>query len=255
VTVLAGNTLRAVASGSLSFLFWGCLLSDIEWIYSEDPVEYCDAVSFMRDRVKGILSGSSPECVWSLEHPSVYTSGLSANPNDLLDSDRFLVCRTSRGGAYTYHGPGQRVVYLMLDLRNSQVDVRGYVAGLEDWVIRTLASCGVSGERRQGYVGVWVQQNQGKTLSSELTSQKNKIAAIGIRMQRWVTSHGVAINVNPNLEHFKGIIPCGITDWGVTSLADLGVEVSMNELDLLLRREFDPLIAFTTSTGQKAQKT
>ena len=203
----------------------------------------------MEDRVRGISDNTCHECVWLLEHPSVYTGGISAVPSDLLDHDRFLVCRSSRGGGYTYHGPGQRLVYLMLDLRKrGHIGIRWYVAELEKWVIRVLARWGIHGKQHQSRVGVWVQRVEPVTSHAKLgiEDQKHeaKIAAIGIRVRHWITSHGICINVSPNLDHFSGIIPCGISDSGVTSLAELGFEVSMKEIDSALREEFDEFLAF-----------
>jgi len=187
----------------------------------------------MEQRVSAIREGIKSECVWLLEHPPTYTAGTSAQVDDLLLPDRFPVYATGRGGQYTYHGPGQRIAYVMLDLNRRGKDVRAFVCALEDWVTDVLSQFGVRGERRQGRVGVWVQR-------PELGAGKeDKIAAIGVRVRRWVTFHGIALNVNPDLEHYSGIIPCGVQEHGVTSLVDLGKQVSMNEVDAALRASFD----------------
>jgi len=205
----------------------------VEWRIADSPVRYPDAIAHMEQRVAAIRAGTAPEQVWLVEHPPLYTAGTSAKPGDLLDPDRFPVFPTGRGGQYTYHGPGQRVAYVMLDLSARRPDVRAYVSALEDWLIATLAEFNVSAGRRPGAVGIWVpRRDKGE-------GRADKIAAIGIRIRRWVTFHGVALNVDPVLEHFSGIVPCGISTEGVTSLADLGVVVSMAEVDAILRREFE----------------
>jgi len=201
----------------------------MDWNISTQHVPYEAAANFMEDRVADIRSGAADECVWLLEHPPLYTAGTSAQAEDLLNP-RFPVYQTGRGGQYTYHGPGQRVAYVMLDLKKRQVtpDVRRYVWQLEEWIIRTLAAFDVTGERRTGRVGIWVVTPGGE----------KKIAAIGVRIRRWVTYHGIAINVNPDLSHFDGIVPCGLSDYGVTSLADLDKDVSMDDLDRALKNTF-----------------
>jgi lipoyl(octanoyl) transferase len=203
----------------------------VEWRTSAAPVAYPDAVALMERRVADIRDGAAAETVWLLEHPPLYTAGTSARDQDLLTPGRFPVFRTGRGGQFTYHGPGQRVAYVMLDLKPRGQDVRRYVSDLEDWVIAALARFGVTGERRQGRVGIWVGRGDGR---------EDKIAAIGVRIRRWVTYHGIAINLDPELEHFAGIVPCGIANpqLGVTSLADLGVPASMAELDAALQASF-----------------
>ena len=201
----------------------------VDWRASERLVDYPDAVACMERRVAEIADGRASELVWLLEHPPVYTAGTSADPSDLLDA-RFPVFETGRGGQFTYHGPGQRVGYVMLDLRRRKADVRAFVRDLEEWLIRTIAHFGVDGERREGRVGIWVVgPNDGE----------DKIAAIGVRVRRWVTFHGIALNVAPDLSHFSGIVPCGVRNHGVTSLAALGVHTSMAEVDEVLRREFE----------------
>lgn len=201
----------------------------LEWKVSEEPVDYETAVRFMEARVVNIRWGLVGEMVWLLEHPPLYTAGVSAKDTDLLEPDRFPVYQSGRGGQYTYHGPGQRVAYVMLDLTRRGQDVRKFVRNLEEWVIRTLDAFGVKGERREGRVGIWVDRGNGK---------EEKIAAVGVRLKRWVSYHGIAINVNPELDHFSGIIPCGISDQGVTSLKDLGVDVDMPQVDEVLKKTF-----------------
>jgi lipoyl(octanoyl) transferase len=207
----------------------------VEWRISDDPVDYPDAVRFMETRVEAIRRGEAPEMVWLLEHPPLYTAGTSAEDSELLDNNRFPVYPTGRGGRYTYHGPGQRIAYVMLDLSKRGNDVRGFVHGLEDWVIRTLAHFNVIGEVRSDRVGIWVQRGA----SDNPAAREDKIAAIGVRVRHWVTFHGVAINLEPNLEHFSGIIPCGIEEHGVTSLWDLGLTPSIPDLDGALMTTFD----------------
>jgi lipoyl(octanoyl) transferase len=199
----------------------------VEWKISDRPVAYPDALAVMEARAAGIAAGEAGEMVWLLEHPPIYTAGTSANPADLIEA-RFPVYHTGRGGQFTYHGPGQRVGYAMLDLKSRTPDVRAYVRDLEQWLIETLALLGVKGERREGRVGIWVRRG----------AQEDKIAALGVRIKRWVTFHGVALNVDPDLSHFDGIVPCGVRAHGVTSLADLGVLVSMADVDIALKQSF-----------------
>ncbi|MFQ5784092.1 MAG: lipoyl(octanoyl) transferase LipB [Alphaproteobacteria bacterium] len=207
---------------------------EIEWRTSAAPVSYPEAVSAMEDRVAAIRERRAPELVWLLEHPPLYTAGTSARPEDLLDPHALPVFATGRGGQYTYHGPGQRVAYVMLDLRaRGRADVRAYVTGLEDWLIAALADFGVKGERRGDRIGVWVARDDGT---------EAKIAAIGVRVRRWVTYHGVALNVAPDLAHYRGIVACGIREHGVTSLADLDVETTMAEVDAALRNHFSRVL-------------
>ncbi len=214
----------------------------VEWKIAEGPVAYPDAVAAMEARVAAIAAGNAAEQVWLVEHPPLYTGGTSADPSELLAPDRFPVFPTGRGGRYTYHGPGQRVAYAMLDLHRREPDVRRYVTALEDWIIATLAAFNVAAGRRPGAVGIWVNR------PDKGIDRQDKIAAIGIRIRRWVTFHGIALNVDPVLEHFSGIVPCGISEEGVTSLADLGVVVSMAEVDSVLRREFEALFGKTVRT-------
>ena len=202
---------------------------EIEWRISTIPVDYEPAVDEMEARVAAIRAGVAPELVWLLEHPPLYTAGTSARDQDLLDPGGLPVHRTGRGGRYTYHGPGQRIAYVMLDLARRGPDVRCHVHRLEEWIIRTLARFGIKGERRDGRVGIWVVRSGGG---------EEKIAAIGMRVRRWVTYHGMALNVDPELDHYRGIVPCGIPEHGVTSLARLGVRATMAELDDALRATF-----------------
>jgi lipoyl(octanoyl) transferase len=207
---------------------------DIEWRVSEAPVAYEEALGFMEQRAAAIREGSARECVWLLEHPPLFTAGTSADPAELTNPLDFPVFEAGRGGRYTYHGPGQRVAYVMLDLKRRRPDVRAYVAGLEEWIIRTLAHFNVRGERREDRVGVWVKRpDKGEGF-------EDKIAAIGVRLRRWVCFHGIAINVEPDLSHFSAIVPCGVVDprYGVTSLVDLGHPVTMADVDVALRQAF-----------------
>ncbi|MBL4721473.1 MAG: lipoyl(octanoyl) transferase LipB [Alphaproteobacteria bacterium] len=210
----------------------------VEWRMDAAPVDYKRAIQAMDDRVAAIHAGTGAESVWLLEHPSLYTAGTSAKDEDLTDPDRFPVYRAGRGGQYTYHGPGQRIAYVMLDLKRRRPDVRWYVHALEEWIIRALASFNVIGERREGRVGIWVNRGGGR---------EDKIAAIGVRIRHWITFHGIAINVEPDLTHFSGIVPCGIGDenLGVTSLVDLGLPVVMADLDDALRIAFDEVFGET----------
>lgn len=206
----------------------------VEWRVEPGLTAYPEAVAAMEARVAAIRAGSAPELVWLVEHPPLYTAGTSADPADLLQPDRFPVYRSGRGGEFTYHGPGQRVAYVLLDLKRRGPDVRRYVHDLEEWIIRALASFAVDGERREGRVGIWVAR---KYPPGE-NGREDKIAAIGVRVRRWVTYHGIAINVEPALEHFSGIVPCGIRGHGVTSLVDLGLPVGLADLDAALRAAF-----------------
>jgi lipoyl(octanoyl) transferase len=202
----------------------------VEWRISDSPVPYEAAVAEMERRIAAIRDGSAPELVWLLEHPPLYTAGTSARAEDLLDPNRLPVYRSGRGGQYTYHGPGQRIAYVMLDLNRFGRDVRCHVWRLEEWIIAALARFNVKGERRDGRIGVWVAAQGGR---------EDKIAAIGVRVRRWVSYHGIALNIDPDLDHFRGIVPCGIAEHGVTSFAKLGVAVSMAEVDIALRATFD----------------
>ncbi|KKB11216.1 lipoate--protein ligase [Devosia geojensis] len=204
----------------------------VEWLISDRQVPYPQALEAMRERAAAVAAGQAPEAVWLLEHPALYTAGTSALPADLL-TPRFPVFDAGRGGQYTYHGPGQRVAYVMLDLRERGRDIRCLVQGLEDWVIETLSEFNVVGERREGRVGVWVRR------PDKGSGREDKIAAIGVRVSKWVTFHGISLNVSPDLSHYDGIVPCGISDQGVTSLEDLGQIVSLPEVDVILKRAFE----------------
>jgi lipoyl(octanoyl) transferase len=199
----------------------------VEWKISDRPVSYPDALALMEARAAAIAEGMAAEQVWLLEHPPIYTAGTSAKDSDLIEA-RFPVYRTGRGGQFTYHGPGQRVGYAMLDLKTRKPDVRAYVRDLEQWLIEALAQFNLKGERREGRVGIWISRGM----------REDKIAALGVRIKRWVTLHGVALNVEPDLTHFSGIVPCGVTAHGVTSLADLGIAVSMADVDVALKQSF-----------------
>ena len=208
-------------------------LAEVAWRISDLPVPYPEAVEFMEKRAAEIRAGTAPETIWLVEHPPLYTAGTSAKAGDLLAPDRFPVYESGRGGQFTYHGPGQRVVYVMLNVKKRGADVRAFVRDLEEWVIRTLARFNVTAERREGRVGLWVVDGR----------REDKIAAIGIRLRHWVSFHGISINVDPDLDHFNGIVPCGISDsaatpFGVTSLAKLGQMVTMPEVDMALKAAF-----------------
>jgi len=212
----------------------------IEWRISARPIDYPDALAAMEERVETIRAGRARELGWLLEHPPLYTAGTSARAEDLLAPTRFPVFSAGRGGQYTYHGPGQRIVYLMLDLQRRGPDLRGYVWRLEEWVIRALRQFGLHGERRPRRIGIWVVRPDGS---------EAKIAAIGVRVRRWVTFHGLAINLQPDLDHFAGIVPCGITEFGVTSFADLGLATTMAELDDVLIGTFPEVFEGTRGTA------
>jgi len=207
----------------------------VEWLISDAPVAYADAISFMEQRVDDIHAGRASEIVWLLEHPPLYTAGTSADDAELLDPDRFPIYRTGRGGRYTYHGPGQRVAYVMLDLAKRGNDVRGFVHNLEDWVIRALAQFNIIGETFDDRVGIWVRRGA----PNNPARREDKIAAIGVRVRHWVTFHGIAVNLEPDLDHFSGIVPCGIPDHDATSLWDLGLTTTMPELDSALMATFE----------------
>jgi lipoyl(octanoyl) transferase len=204
---------------------------EVVWEITEGLIPYPDAMARMDAHVDAIAKGTEPERIWLLEHPPLYTAGTSAHEDDLVERERFPVFKTGRGGQYTYHGPGQRVAFVMLDLTRRGADVRAFVAALEQWVIDTLDQFNVKGERREDRVGVWVRRGP----------REDKIAAIGIRVRHWVTFHGISINVEPDLAHFGGIVPCGIREHGVTSLVDLGLPVTMADLDVALKKTFAPI--------------
>ena len=219
-------------------------MAAVEWRVSDSPLAYADALAVMEARVEAIAKGEAPELVWLIEHPPLYTAGTSANLADVLDA-RFPVHESGRGGQMTYHGPGQRVGYVMIDLRRRGPDLRRFVATLEEWIIRTLAAFNVRGERREDRIGVWVKRpDKGE-------GHEDKIAALGIRVKKWVTLHGIAINVEPDLSHFSGIVPCGVSvqRYGVTSLVDLGIPVAMTDVDVALRGAFEELFGATQNVG------
>jgi lipoyl(octanoyl) transferase len=224
----------------------------VEWLISDAPVPYPEAVAAMEARVAAIATHEAPELVWLLEHPPLYTSGTSGKDADLLDP-RFPLFATGRGGQLTYHGPGQRVAYVMLDLKRRRQDVRAYVASLEEVVIRTLEKMNVKGERREDRVGVWVRRPE-KPALADGSMAEDKIAALGIRLRRWVSFHGLSINVDPDLSHFSGIVPCGISAYGVTSLVDLGQLVMMADVDIRLREAFEEVFGPTVREEAPVEK-
>jgi lipoyl(octanoyl) transferase len=209
----------------------------VQWEISDNEVDYNTALEKMDNYVQKIISGEADEKIWLLEHPSLYTAGTSANKKDLVEPNRFPVFETKRGGQYTYHGPGQRVVYVMLDLNKRGKDVKKFVENLEAWIIHTLAEFNVAGQSRIGRVGIWVERpDKPKDVNGLI--KEEKIAAIGVRLKKWTTFHGLSINVDPDLSHFQGIVPCGIKEHGVTSLVDLGLPISMTDLDIALSKAF-----------------
>ncbi|MEM8631408.1 MAG: lipoyl(octanoyl) transferase LipB [Pseudomonadota bacterium] len=214
----------------------------VEWLKSDAPVPYAEAVDFMEARAAGIAAGTAEELIWLLEHPPMFTAGTSAKPEDLLDDMGFEVHHTRRGGQYTYHGPGQRVAYVMLDLNTRGRDIRRFIETLEAWVIATLAAFNVRGELRDGRVGVWVERPD-HAPRADGSMREDKIAAIGVRLRKWVSYHGISINVEPDLSHFRGIVPCGISEYGVTSLVDLGLPVTLQDLDAALISQFESAFA------------
>lgn len=217
-------------------------LDTVEWRHLAGQAPYVETLAAMEARVAQISAGTAPEAIWLLEHPPLYTAGTSSNPADLTDPNRFPVFTAGRGGQYTYHGPGQRVAYTMLDLNTRGRDVRKFVCALENWVIATLAEFNVRGERRAGRVGVWVVRHD-RAPNPDGTLREDKIAAIGVKLRKWVSFHGISINVEPDLTHFGGIVPCGIRDHGVTSLVDLGLPVTLADLDTALKQTFDAAFA------------
>jgi lipoyl(octanoyl) transferase len=242
------NTRNALASGLKPAQSPNQAAAPVEWRISERLVPYEDAVAEMEARATAIAEGKAPELVWLLEHPPLYTAGTSSKPEELLEA-RFPVHKVGRGGQFTYHGPGQRIAYAMLDLNKRKPDVRAYVATLEEWIIQTLAWFNVRGERREDRIGVWVQRPE------KGDGREDKIAALGIRVKRWVTMHGIALNVEPDLSHFAGIVPCGIAEprYGVTSFADLGLPVGMPEIDMALRAAFEELFGKTQAARDSAE--
>jgi lipoyl(octanoyl) transferase len=212
-------------------------MNDVEWVISEGIVPYAEALAFMAERAEALRAGSAPECVWLLEHPPLFTAGTSADPAELTNPQCFPVFEAGRGGRYTYHGPGQRVGYVMLDLDRRGRDIRRFVQGLEGWIIATLGELGVEAHRAPGRIGIWVGEGPDEA----------KIAALGVRIRRWVTMHGFAINVAPDLAHFGGIVPCGIANYGVTSLSALGRPTSLNMIDVILRDGFPRFLSELTA--------
>ena len=209
----------------------------VQWEISEDKVGYETALTAMDNHVEKMIQGETGEKIWLLEHPPLYTAGTSADRKDLIEPNQFPVFETKRGGQYTYHGPGQRVVYVMLDLNQRGKDVKKFVKNLEAWIILTLSEFNVSGQSRDGRIGIWVERPD-KPLNNNGAVEEEKIAAIGVRLRKWITLHGLSINLDPDLSHFQGIVPCGIKEHGVTSLCDLGLPVSMHDLDNALKKSF-----------------
>ncbi|WP_208438124.1 lipoyl(octanoyl) transferase LipB [Bartonella taylorii] len=216
----------------------------VEWKISNNLVEYPEALRYMQERVENILAKNAHEQVWLLEHPSLYTAGTSANKKDLLAPHLFPVYEAGRGGEFTYHGPGQRIAYIMLDLKRRKQDIRAFISALEEWIIQMLAKFNIKGERREDRVGVWVKRSDCSSTRSDFSCE-DKIAAIGIRVRKWVSFHGVSINVNPNLAHYSGIVPCGITNYGVTSFFDLGFPIKMHDIDIVLKQTFEQIFGPT----------
>jgi lipoyl(octanoyl) transferase len=216
----------------------------VDWITKNGLAPYPETIAQMESHVSAMIGGSASEQIWLLEHPPLYTAGTSSDAKDLTDPNRFPVFETKRGGQYTYHGPGQRVAYAMLDLNTRGRDVRKFVWLLEEWVIQTLAEFNVTGERREGRVGVWVVRTD-KPLTALGMPPEDKIAAIGVRLRKWHSFHGICFNVEPDLSHYDGIVPCGIAEHGVTSLVDLGLPVTMDDLDVALRKTFDTVFSST----------
>ncbi len=214
----------------------------VEWKISDGLTDYETALAEMEARADAIARGEADELIWLVEHPPLYTAGTSAKIDDLVEPDRFPVYDTRRGGQYTYHGPGQRVAYAMLDLNKRGKDVRKFVQTMEEWVIAALAEFNVKGEIREGRVGVWVERDD-KPLTVTGKKAEDKVAAIGLRIRKWVSFHGLSINVEPDLSHFDGIVPCGITEYGVTSLVDLGLPMTMDDVDIALKRAFEDVFA------------
>ena len=229
-TSSATTAFGAIKSKSVNNCNTQSRMPSVEWIRSSVPVAYQQAVGFMEARVRAIREGTEAELVWLLEHPHIYTAGTSAKQSDIVDQNRCPVHVTGRGGQVTYHGPGQRVAYVMLDLQKRQPDLQAYVRDLEQWIINTLLEFNIAAERRKGRVGLWVSSDDGK---------EAKVAAIGVRVKQWVTFHGIALNVDPDLSYYQGIVPCGIRDHGITSMAKLGVEVTLQEVDDVLKRQFE----------------
>ncbi|MCZ2204316.1 lipoyl(octanoyl) transferase LipB [Bartonella sp. A05] len=215
----------------------------VEWKISDKLVEYPEALHYMQERVDSISAETAHEQVWLLEHPSLYTAGTSAKKKDLLAPNLFPVYEAGRGGEFTYHGPGQRIAYIMLDLKRRKQDIRAFISALEQWIIETLAQFNIKGERRKDRVGVWVIRPDRSPING--LPAEDKIAAIGIRMRKWVSFHGIAINVDPDLSHYSGIVPCGIANHGVTSLLDLGLPITMHDVDIAMKQAFETIFGPT----------
>lgn len=226
----------------------------VEWKISEGLTDYEQAVTFMEARADAIAQGTADELIWLVEHPALYTAGTSAKTTDLTDPDRFPVHISKRGGQYTYHGPGQRIAYVMLNVGTRGHDVRAFVRQMEDWVIATLSEFNVTGEKRDGRVGVWVTRPE-KPALPDGSPREDKIAAIGVRLRKWVSFHGLSINVEPDLTHYQGIVPCGISDHGVTSLVDLGLPVTMDDVDVALMRQFQSVFETNSAAQTQSPKT
>lgn len=226
----------------------------VEWKISEGLTDYEQAVTFMEARADAIAQGTADELIWLVEHPALYTAGTSAKTTDLTDPDRFPVHISKRGGQYTYHGPGQRIAYAMLNVGTRGHDVRAFVRQMEDWVIATLSEFNVTGEKRDGRVGVWVTRPE-KPALPDGSPREDKIAAIGVRLRKWVSFHGLSINVEPDLTHYQGIVPCGISDHGVTSLVDLGLPVTMDDVDVALMRQFQSVFETNSAAQTQSPKT
>lgn len=216
----------------------------VEWRVEEGLADYSKALAFMESQAEAVRNGTGNEMVWLVEHPPLYTAGTSADTKDLLMADRFPVYQAGRGGEYTYHGPGQRVAYVMLDLKRRRQDIRAFVAALEEWIIQTLVQFNVKGERREDRVGVWVARPEKAPLPTGEMAE-DKVAAIGIRLRKWVSFHGIALNVEPDLSHYSGIVPCGIAEHGVTSLVDLGLPVTMHDVDIAMHKAFCDIFGAT----------
>ncbi|WP_336277009.1 lipoyl(octanoyl) transferase LipB [Bartonella sp. CB178] len=222
--------------------------SPVEWKISNNPVAYLEALDYMQKRVEGIFMKTAREQVWLLEHPPLYTAGTSANKKDLLSPDLFPVYDAGRGGEFTYHGPGQRILYVMLDLKRRKQDIRAFISVLEEWIIQMLANFDIRGERRENRVGVWIKRPEYPSTQNKFF-REDKIAAIGIRVRKWVSFHGISININPNLMHYSGIVPCGIAGHGVTSFVDLGFSVAMHDVDIALKKIFEELFGPTINVS------
>jgi len=237
---------RIASRDELAYQFLPVMSSaPVEWRVEDGLTDYAKALVFMEQQAEAIHNGSGNEMVWLVEHPPLYSAGTSADSKDLLNGARFPVYQAGRGGEYTYHGPGQRVAYVMLDLKRRRQDIRAFVAALEEWIIQTLAQFNIKGERREDRVGVWVTRPEKAPPPTTGGMTEDKIAAIGIRLRKWVSFHGIALNVEPDLSHYDGIVPCGIADHGVTSLVDLGLPVTMQDVDIAMHKAFCDIFGAT----------